>query len=113
MEARLRQLVRIGDPDGTVTLRWLAQLLGEQPEDEEQVDEPVRDLTVEEVGEHFRRAPSTVRGWLARGELRGYKLNRRDWRIPPSAIGEYEQRQWEPDSSPPEEIDLSAWRRLE
>lgn len=112
IESRLRELVRIGHPDGTVALRWLAQLLGDQPKDEEQVDEPVRDLTVEEVGEHFRGAPSTVRGWLVRGRLRGYELDRRDWRIPPSAIGEYEQRQREPDSSASEEIDSSVWRRL-
>jgi hypothetical protein len=33
-EARLRRLVQTGDPDGTVTLRSLAELLGEPGEGE-------------------------------------------------------------------------------
>lgn len=112
-QARLRRLVQAGDPDGTVTLRWLAEVIGERGgEDERSEDQPQRDLTVEDVATHFRRAPSTVRGWLLRGELRGYKLNGRDWRVPRSAIVEYEERQREPDVKDPEDVDISAWRRL-
>lgn len=112
-QARLRRLVQAGDPDGTVTLRWLAQVLGEPVvEEERSEDQPSRDLTVEEAAEYFRRAPSTVRGWLLRGELRGYKLNRRDWRVPRAAVAEYEHRQRDPDMEDSEEVDISAWRRL-
>ncbi len=49
---------------------------------------PERDLTVGDVAAETRRATSTVRGWLLRGELRGYKLNRRDWRVPRAALRE-------------------------
>jgi excisionase family DNA binding protein len=112
VQARLRRLVQAGDPDGTVTLRWLAQQIGEPIPGEAVAEEPARDLTVEEVAEHFRRAPSTVRGWLLRGDLRGYKLNGRDWRVPKSAVGEYEQRQREPGLGDAEAVDLSAWRRI-
>jgi excisionase family DNA binding protein len=112
-EARLRRLVQTGDPDGTVTLRWLAGLLGEPVEGEAAAEsEPPRDLTIGQVAEHFRRAPSTVRGWLFRGDLRGYKLNGRDWRVPRSALAEYEQRQREPQDEGSGDVDLSAWRRI-
>lgn len=112
-ETRLRHLVQTGDPDGTVTLRWLAELLGEPVEGESAAkDEAPRDLTVDEVAEHFRRAPSTIRGWLFQGDLRGYKLNGRDWRVTRSALAEYEQRQREPDVDDSVDVDLSSWRRI-
>jgi excisionase family DNA binding protein len=112
-EARLRRLVQVGDPDGTVSLRWLAGLLGEPVQGEAAAEtEPPRDLTVHEVAEHFRRAPSTIRGWLFRGDLRGYKLNGRDWRVPRLALAEYEQRQREPRRDASEDVDLSSWRRI-
>ena len=47
-----------------------------------------RDLTVEEVADETHRAPSTVRGWLLSGALRGFKLNNRDWRVPRTALRE-------------------------
>jgi excisionase family DNA binding protein len=110
---RLRQLVQLGDPDGTVTLRWLAELLGEPVEgDAVAQSDPPRDLTVVEVSERFRRAPSTIRGWLSRGELQGYKLNGRDWRVTRAAAMEYEQRQREPRVEDLDDADISAWRRI-
>jgi excisionase family DNA binding protein len=113
VESRLRLLVRNGDPAGTVTIRWLAELLGEPIEgDALPGDDLPGDLTVYEVAEHFRRAPSTIRGWLYQGNLRGYKLNGRDWRVPRSAIAEFEQRQREPEVEPFEDVDLSSWRRM-
>ena len=44
-----------------------------------------QELTVDEVAEQMRKAPSTLRGWLISGDLRGYKLNNREWRVPRSA----------------------------
>jgi excisionase family DNA binding protein len=74
---------------------------------------PTRDLTAEEVAEETGRAPSTVRGWLIAGQLRGYKLNGRDWRVPRSALREYLDRQAEPEPEPsPAEVDIGAWRTL-
>lgn len=71
VEEQLRELVQVADPNGTVTVRWLAELLGEDLGDDlETTSSSPRitsapDLTVEEVAEHFGRAPSTVRGWLS------------------------------------------------
>ncbi|HET9948846.1 MAG TPA: helix-turn-helix domain-containing protein [Longimicrobiales bacterium] len=78
---------------------------------------PERDLTVEEVAAEVGRAVSTVRGWLASGELKGYKLNRRDWRVPRAALRAYLERQpagadrsREPAADA--EVDISAWRKV-
>ena len=44
------------------------------------------DMTVAEVAELLKRAPATVRGWCATGELPGaYRLLGREWRIPSAA----------------------------
>lgn len=109
---RIRTLIRAGDPDGTVTLRWLAALIGERLDDgEPEEEQPAGDLTVDEVAAHFQRSPSTVRGWCSRGELRAYKLNRRDWRIPRPAIREYEEAQREPEPVDDEHVDIAEWRK--
>lgn len=75
-----------------------------------------RDLTVEEVAEETGRAGSTVRGWLIAGELRGYKLNGRDWRVPRSALRDYLTGQTagaQPETPPDtEDVDIGAWRKL-
>ena len=72
------------------------------------------DLTVDQVAAKTHRATSTVRGWLIAGDLRGYKLNQRDWRVTPGALKEYLEAQ----DSPPElrqpaggSVDISVWRR--
>lgn len=73
------------------------------------------DLTVDQVAAKTHRATSTVRGWLIAEELRGYKLNGRDWRVTQGALQEYLKAQ----DSPPEErdparrgsVDITAWRR--
>lgn len=111
---RLRLLVGIADPEGTVTVRWLAGLIGERLDDDEPEDQPPGDLTVEEVAEHFKRSPSTVRGWLGRGELEGYKLNRKSWRVTRMALREYEQLQREGrhlEDDDDEDVDITEWRR--
>lgn len=72
-----------------------------------------RDLTVEEVAKEVRRAPSTVRGWLIAGELQGYKLNRRDWRIPRAALRAYLKEQTQQGASDDPntvEVNIGAWR---
>jgi excisionase family DNA binding protein len=76
-----------------------------------------RDLTVENVAEEVGRAPSTVRGWLIEGQLQGYKLNGRDWRVTRDGLRAYldAQREAADLSSGQEEtedVDISAWRRV-
>lgn len=76
---------------------------------------PERDLTVGDVAAETGRATSTVRGWLLRGELRGYKLNRRDWRVPRAALREYLNSQTAPRGDrwwAGGEVDIGAWRQL-
>ena len=71
------------------------------------------DLTVEQVATQTNRAPSTIRGWLIDGDLRGYKLNERDWRITQVALREYlDERESKPEQPAHEgqPVDISAWR---
>ena len=50
------------------------------------------DLTVEEVAALLTRSPTTVRGWIRSGELRAYKFNNREYRIPRAALQELMDR---------------------
>lgn len=75
----------------------------------------VRDLTVQEVAQEMHRAPSTVRGWLIAGDLKGYKLNRRDWRVPRAALRAYlDAQSHDPNDRvrSSEHVDIAAWRRV-
>ena len=112
LEQRLRQLVSASDPDGTVTVRWLASLIGESVGELVAGEEPLGDLTVADVAEIMRRAPSTVRGWLSRGELQGYRLNGRDWRVTRQSLREYQAEQSRQQfQTPPGEVNIGAWRQ--
>jgi len=74
-----------------------------------------RDLTVEEVAEETGRAPSTVRGWLISGALRGYKFNGYSWRVPCIALRKYlEAQASKVGQMPPDvgEVDIAAWRKV-
>lgn len=110
---KLRRLIDVADPDGTVTVRWLAAQLDEE-DCSSVASKPVPDLTLEEVCEVVKKRPSTVRSWLSGGELRGYKLNGKAWRVPRSALTEYLARQSDPsesDACNDARVDISAWRR--
>ncbi len=97
-----------------VPVAWVRALLDDRSDDG---PEGIRvDLTVEEVGQMFSRSPQRVRDWLRAGELDGYKLHGREWRIPRGAIQEFQERQQEaadasaaPGTGRP--ADLGAWRR--
>ncbi len=51
------------------------------------------DLTVAQIAQRFGRSPSTVRQWLESGELEGYKLFKREWRVTPAALAAFQIRQ--------------------
>ena len=108
---RLLQIVEaLPSPDSSVTLTR-ADLVGmvEASGGVEAVD-----LTVDQVAEQTQRAPSTVRGWLIDGDLRGYKLNGKDWRVTRSALREYLDAQTSKEKVVVRErgpVDISAWRR--
>ena len=110
---RLRQLASALPSDDAAVSFTRSDLLALLDEDGISAA-PARDLSVEEVAEETRRAPSTVRGWLISGALIGFKLNQRDWRIPQSALRNYLKAQTETSDPPREtgEVDIAAWRKV-
>ncbi len=77
-------------------------------------DVPV-DLRVEEVAEMFGRSPQRIRDWLRAGELDGYKLHGKEWRVTRAAFREFQERQRDVESgtstSTGRRGDMGAWRR--
>jgi excisionase family DNA binding protein len=111
---RIRQLMAALPSDGAavvLTRRDLAALVEDSPSPPAHT----RDLSVEDVAEEVGRAPSTVRGWLIAGELQGYKLNRRDWRVTRKSLREYLEAQAQPPDPEPsgEAVDIGAWRKVQ
>ena len=112
---RLRQLASALPSDDAAVSFTRADLLALLEDDgrETEVDS-TRDLTVEEVAHETHRAPSTVRGWLISGALRGHKFHG-DWRVPRAALREYlEAEATNVSEAPPHEceIDIAAWRKV-
>ena len=91
-----------------VPVGWVREQLGEGEPDS------LADLTVEQVAAELNRAVSTIRGWLGAGDLRGYRMNGREWRVPPAALREFReiQRNGKRRSSNGS-ADLAAWRDVE
>ena len=111
---RLRAIVESMPADASVTFSvvWLRDLLSDEG------DSPGTDrlLTLEEAGNIVGRSPSTVRTWLNKGQLAGFKLNGRSWRIRESALRKFIERQESGEQEPPTvgngSVDLRAWRRF-
>ena len=109
----LRAIVEDTPLDGTVTVpvTWLQDLLDAQGDSSE-----MRLLTLEETAELVGRSVSTVRTWLNKGQLDGFKLNGCSWRIRERAFQAFIERQ---ESGEPEpstirsssSVDLGAWRK--
>jgi hypothetical protein len=96
-------------PDGALLpVGWLRAQLGAEPA------ERLADLTLSEVAALQNRSISTVRTWCGSGALEGaYRLNNREWRVPPAALRRFLDRQSAkkvPPTSAPT-TDLSEWRR--
>ncbi|OLC08939.1 MAG: hypothetical protein AUH42_00245 [Gemmatimonadetes bacterium 13_1_40CM_70_11] len=73
------------------------------------------DLTVAEVATLFQRAPSTVRQWLESGQLEGYKLFGREWRVTRAAVAALQERQRQGGDRRgpvPSAGSLADWRKL-
>lgn len=118
--ARLRQFCDLALPGTMIPVESLRAALDEA---EQGGDVPAEgsdgeDLTLEEAAERVHRAASTVRGWCNSGVLAGaYRLNGRDWRIPPAALRAYLDRQGERarTTAAPRRgkaADLGAWRKV-
>ena len=101
-------------PSGTLVPRdWVLERLSEDipgvpaavtPAPPARVDLTIRDLAI-----LFGKQPSTVRGWVERGDFPGaYKLHGKEWRVPVSAVEAFQNRQQRRTSDP----GLSAWRTV-
>ena len=118
--AALRALLDASPDDGTmipVPANWLRQLLDGEGGLDSTGDEIRADLTVGQVAEIFGRHPNTVRDWIARGVLAGYRLNNREWRVPRSSVEDFQQRQRLGEGAPTSALGkarsskLGDWRR--
>ena len=116
LKERLRQLASALPSDDCAVMITRADLVALLEGDPTETGlGSTRDLTVEEVADETNRAPSTVRGWLISGALRGYKLNDRDWRVPRAALREYLEAPSRQTSATPRDtgdVDIRAWRRI-
>jgi excisionase family DNA binding protein len=107
-------------PPGSLVPRdWLlSELDGAAESGEEEREAVSGDLTLEEVAKRLGRSKTTVRGWCTAGQLRGYKLNNREWRVPVSALEQFLEEQRAGTSSKPkpsraaEDADLGSWRKV-
>lgn len=96
--------------DALIPVSWIRDRIGETAEEDR-----ISDLTVSEVAAELGRQPSTVRGWLGSGDLDGYKLNGREWRVAPEALRAFmdDQRARGPSrggGGGSRAADLSSWR---
>ena len=105
-----------------VPVAWLRVVLAGSGEAAPTPDTPVPDLTVAQVAARFGRAPSTVRGWIAAGDLLGaYHFRGRELRIPAASVLDFEARQRPAphvENSRRREVcngeapDLGSWRKI-
>ncbi len=109
---RLRDALAALPDDALVSVGWVRTQL--DAEENEAAGREVL-LTVRQVAERYERSESTVRGWCASGELSGaFKLHRAAWRIPESALEDFDVRQQLGSRSRAlgraESTDLAKWR---
>lgn len=111
-----RRLLEQLPDDALLPVSFVRALLNEPATDEE----PLADLPVERVAEVLGRAPSTIRAWLHAGELEGYKLHGREWRVTRAALRAYQDNQAKQHTHNPSMttfrqgrgVDLAAWRKV-
>lgn len=117
---RLRALVEVGDPAGTVTIAWIAAQLDADRilEVQENAIDSI-DLTVSEVAALFHRGNSTVRTWIANGVFpNAYRLHGREWRVPYEDLTAMQKREARTRNGrksgvandSPSASDLGSWR---
>jgi excisionase family DNA binding protein len=106
---RLRALVDALPPGGSVTFtrEWLAGELQGAAAAPDNVD-----LTIAQVAARLGRAHSTVRGWLERGELAGYRFRGREWRIPSAALDAFVARERGAPDQPAARAAIGDWRSV-
>ncbi len=74
----------------TVRVQWQPDSFSSPP-NQQPTDQEV--LTVEEVAEILKRAPSTIRTWLGKGMIPGALKLGREWRVPRTALDRFLETQ--------------------
>ena len=88
-------------PQGTaITLsrEMLIQLLGGSEVDSQSVSprkdpSATVDLSVGQVAALYGKSPNTIRRWLESGQLEGYKLFGREWRVTQQMLSAFQENQ--------------------
>jgi Helix-turn-helix domain len=108
-----------GMPPGSLVPRdWLLEQLGESTSEipAPEAPEVVVDLKIDDLAKLFGKRPSTVRGWVERGDFPGaYKLNGKEWRVPASGVKAFQDAQRtgrQGHESGRRAPRLSRWRRV-
>jgi excisionase family DNA binding protein len=112
-------LVAAAPTDATIPVRWLAeQLEADSAGVVVVVDSRLSvDLTVDELAARLNRGASTIRTWLANGDLPGaYRNHGREWRIPVAAVDAMQRAEATRHAKPaapaaPAAAELSDWRQ--
>jgi len=101
-------------PPGTLVPRdWVLERVSDGSPSLPTVEPPALparvDMTIRDLAQLFGKQPSTVRGWVERGDFPGaYKLHGKEWRVPVNAVDSFQNRQRRAKS----DARLSAWRRV-
>ena len=105
-------------PPGSLVPRdWVLDQLERPQGAEGAADPPARlvDLSIRDLARLFGKRPSTVRAWVERGDFpAAYKLNRKEWRVPPSSLAAFQTRQRndkQDSTERPSSNNLSDWRK--
>ena len=102
-------------PPGTLVPRdWVLEQLSEGVPASKEALSPAAttpvDLSIRGLAQLFGKQSSTVRAWVERGDFPGaYKLNGKEWRVPPSAVEGFQNLQRQR-SRPTSKV--SAWRKV-
>jgi hypothetical protein len=109
----LRTALAAMPPGALVPRDWLLEQLSDAPpatSGPSSTPSPLVDLTIGDLGRLFGKQPSTVRAWVERGDFPGaYKLQGKEWRVPPMAVEGFQDRQRRRAKSGSR---LSAWRSV-
>lgn len=109
------------DAGVTIPVAWLREILDGEPA-QAPLEPDAPDLTAAQVAARFGRDASTVRGWIARGELTGaYRFQGWELRVPAADVLAFEARQRLAARTPTprrsgkgrqKAADLTAWRKM-
>lgn len=111
LRSRLEALVAGLPEEGSVSVpvRWLRDVLDQEPK----VEERDRLYTVDQLADRYDRSPSTVREWLAAGEVPGAFKIHGSWRVAAQDVAEFENRRRRGALGSGTNPTLSQWRDSE